>query len=169
MLNGMGASRPSALGAALLALVSCHGRAPDWPTLERRIRERFPSVSQLDLDTYEREHRERALLVDVRSDEEFAVSHIPGALHARTPAAIADALRGSGKSEVVLYCSVGWRSSDMAERLGGSLDVPVHNLAGSIFAWANSGRPVERDGAVVQEVHPYDDDWGRLLDERYRR
>lgn len=158
-----------ALAPALLLSLGCHRRPPDWPALEVEIRERFPTVSQLDLESYEREHAERALLVDVRSDEEFAVSHIPGAVHAQTPETVAAALRGSQKSELVLYCSVGWRSSDMAERVADLVDVPVHNLEGSIFAWANSGRPVVRDGEVVREVHPFDDDWGRLLDERYWR
>ena len=160
---------PTALASVLLLALGCHGPPQDWPKLAREIRERFPGVSQLDLETYEREHAERALLVDVRSDEEFAVSHIAGAVHAQTPEAVAAALRASHKSELVLYCSVGWRSSDMAERVSGLVDVPVHNLEGSIFAWANSGRPVVRDGAVVQEVHPYDENWGRLLDRRYWR
>jgi rhodanese-related sulfurtransferase len=157
------------LAPALLVALGCQRHAPDWPALELEIRERFPTVSQLDLDTYEREHAERALLVDVRSDAEFAVSHIAGAVHAQTPEAVAAALQASEKSELVLYCSVGWRSSAMAERVAGLVDVPVHNLEGSIFAWANSGRPVVRDGEVVREVHPFDEEWGRLLDERYRR
>lgn len=154
---------------ALLVLAGCQGRPHDWDALERRIRERFPGVSQLDLATYEREHAARALLVDVRTDAEWDVSAIPGAVHATTPAAIAAALARSGQGEVVLYCSVGWRSARLADRLGGSLGVPVYNLAGSIFAWANSGRPVVKDGAGVERVHPYDDDWAPLLDERFRR
>jgi hypothetical protein len=40
----------------------------------------------------------------------------------------------------------------------------VRNLDGSIFAWANEGRPLERNGQPAQLVHPYDALWGKLLD-----
>ena len=41
----------------------------------------------------------------------------------------------------------------------------VFNLEGSLFKWANEGRPVYRGSERVQEVHPFDEDWGELLDE----
>ncbi len=44
----------------------------------------------------------------------------------------------------------------------------MQNLKGSIFQWANEGRPVVRDGEPVREVHPYDAVWGRLLDRDLR-
>ena len=44
----------------------------------------------------------------------------------------------------------------------------VRNLEGSIFEWANQGHPVERAGAPVNEVHPYDESWGTLLREDLR-
>ena len=50
------------------------------------------------------------------------------------------------------------------ERLAAEGFTQVHNLDGSLFQWANEGRPVYRDGRVVEEVHPYDDKWGVLLD-----
>ena len=40
----------------------------------------------------------------------------------------------------------------------------VRNLDGSIFQWANEGRPLVRGNQRVQDVHPYDENWGRLLD-----
>jgi hypothetical protein len=42
------------------------------------------------------------------------------------------------------------------------------NLEGSIFQWANECRPVYRDAAEVQQVHPYDGIWGKLLDKDLR-
>lgn len=154
------------VATGLLLLVGCQGRTPDWATLRQEIRTRFPAVSQISAAELEREHPD-ALLVDVRSPEEYAVSHLPGAVRATTPEEVRAALAGSGAHEVVLYCSVGWRSSELAQRIDGSLGVPVHDLEGSIFAWANAGRPLERDGRPAHEVHPFDATWGRLLDERY--
>ena len=49
---------------------------------------------------------------------------------------------------------------DLTERGYGA----VRNLEGSIFEWANAGHPVYREGREVSEVHPYDEEWGRLLD-----
>jgi hypothetical protein len=40
----------------------------------------------------------------------------------------------------------------------------AQNLGGSLLQWAHEGRRVYRDGREVQEVHPYDDKWGVLLD-----
>ena len=59
---------------------------------------------------------------------------------------------------------MGWRSSELARELQRRGWTNVHDLEGSIFAWANEGRTVVRGGEPVREVHPFDEDWGRLLD-----
>lgn len=110
------------------------------------------------------------LLLDVRTPEEYAVSHLPGAVRV-DPKAAPEALtaevttrRGSdGGQRVVVYCSVGIRSARVADRLRRAGVGSVYNLDGSIFRWASEGRPVVRDGAPVRAVHPYNALWGRLL------
>ena len=57
----------------------------------------------------------------------------------------------------------GGPDSDAAARLREAGFAHVENLRGSIFEWANEGRPVVRDGREVEAVHPYDAVWGRLL------
>ena len=69
---------------------------------------------------------------------------------------------------IVTYCSVGYRSSAVAERLEEQGYTRVWNLEGSIFEWANQGLPVVRDGEEVSQVHPYNRRWGRLLDKQLR-
>lgn len=66
---------------------------------------------------------------------------------------------------IVVYCSVGYRSSRLARQLRTRGVKNVFNLEGSLFKWANEGRPVYRGSERVQEVHPFDEDWGELLDE----
>ena len=66
---------------------------------------------------------------------------------------------------IVVYCSIGYRSARLARELEQQGVEGVLNLEGSIFEWANSGHGVEREGEAVSEVHPYDEDWGRLLDQ----
>lgn len=103
-------------------------------------------------------------LLDARAPAEYAVSHLPGARHLPPDteefAALADLPR---ETPLVTYCSVGYRSAAMARRLRAAGFTHVENLEGSIFAWANEGRPVFRAGTEVHEVHPYDALWGRLL------
>ena len=80
------------------------------------------------------------------------------------------ALQGvSSNHRIVLYCSVGHRSSDLAQFLMKKGYTEIYNLEGSIFAWANEGRPVYRGKEQVQVVHPYDKTWGRLLKESLRK
>ena len=61
------------------------------------------------------------------------------------------------------YCSVGYRSGEMAVRLRAAGYIHVQNLDGSIFQWANEHRPLVHDGERVTRVHPYNSVWGRLL------
>lgn len=146
-------------------------RSPGWARVKRLIRLQFPDVSRVTtgqlaawLDDPE---RLPPLLLDVRTTQEFAVSHLPGAIPV-PPDAGADDLHESVSKDrpIVVYCSVGYRSSVMARRLLEAGFEDVANLEGSIFEWANEGRPVVRDGELVEEVHPYDDRWGRLLARR---
>ena len=106
------------------------------------------------------------VLLDIRKAEEYAVSHLPGArlmLPDADPAVVlADLEKGR---ELVVYCSVGIRSARMARKLEQAGFTNVENLEGSIFKWANEGRPVYRGSIRVKVVHPFDEKWGRLLDE----
>lgn len=110
---------------------------------------------------------EKPLLLDARSPAEYAVSHLAGATRVDPDG---DALDPTGiprDTLIVVYCSVGYRSGAVVRRLDDAGFTNVYNLQGGIFEWANEGRPVERDGVVVHEVHPYSGVWGRMLDAKY--
>lgn len=111
----------------------------------------------------------RPALIDTRTKEEYAVSHLPGAVWAESPTEIRKALADVPSDRiVVLYCSVGVRSSKAAAELLRGSRGNVFNLRGSIFQWANEGRGVVREGKPVSVVHPYDRNWGVLLDPKLR-
>lgn len=117
-----------------------------------------PEVQWISGTSLETQLEERAdvMLIDVRTQEEYDASHLPGALRAgATP---------SPGQAVVVYCSLGVRSADYAERLQ-SEGVEVHNLDGGIFAWANAGRPIENTDGATRDVHPYNRFFGLFLDE----
>lgn len=164
------------LCAVLLALASplsgC-GQNLGWTALKQQIRAAYPDVSQLSTDSLSAwlasDAQPAPVLLDVRTEPEFAVSHLPEARRLDPEAkdfALLDTLPRD--TPLVTYCSVGYRSSDMAARLHAAGFTNVMNLEGSIFAWANEGRPVYRDGEAVQQVHPYDAVWGKLLDKSLR-
>jgi rhodanese-related sulfurtransferase len=132
------------------------------------VRHQFADVKQLataDLAAWlADDSRPRPQLLDVREPEEYAVSHLPGAIRV-SPDATADEVlaRIDPGRPVVAYCSVGYRSSQLVERLQAAGLTDVVNLEGSIFAWAREGRRLERNGQPVTTVHPYDTRFGRLL------
>ncbi|MEM6732471.1 MAG: rhodanese-like domain-containing protein [Myxococcota bacterium] len=101
------------------------------------------------------------VLLDVRTREEFDVSHLPGAIHFPPGAPIDEAVRSA--AELVVYCSVGVRSARELERLRAEGISSVRNLEGSIFDWAENDRPLVNSAGPTERVHPYDRLWGRLL------
>lgn len=116
------------------------------------------------------------VLLDAREAGEYAVSHIAGAIRVDPNAAPADvaALVGAQAdgAEIVVYCSVGWRSSVLADRAAEALyeagAFSVANLRGGVFAWHNEARPLmSAGGAPTEAVHPYDQRWGRLVERQH--
>ena len=106
----------------------------------------------------------RLRLLDIRSRDDYSRGHLPGAVWAETPSEITAVLRTvSDQQPVVLYCSVGVRSSKAAANLMRSGRAYVFNLQGSIFKWANEGRPLTADDHIAHVVHPYNERWGVLL------
>lgn len=137
------------------------------------IRLRFPDVPQTspgELATWLADgSRVQPQLLDVREPDEYVVSHLPGALQVDpdTPAGAVLA-RIDPSRPVVAYCSVGYRSSLLVQRLRAAGFTRAVNLEGSIFAWANDGHPLESNGQRVSVVHPYDSTFGRLLTAEHR-
>ena len=139
-----------------------------WDTVFAWIERDWPEVPQMS--TRELAERMRAnngvrpLLIDVRTRQGYEVSHLPGAVWAETPQQMASALREAlDRQAVVLYCSVGVRSSKAAATLVRSGRANVFNLRGSIFQWANEGRTLIANDHAVHVVHPYNERWGVLL------
>jgi len=159
------------LVAALGILLGCSGAGTeDLSEIKQTVRQRFPQVRQMQVAELVRlletgPPARRPLLIDTRAEAEFAVSHLPGAIRAEGSDVETVARTANGRP-IVLYCSVGYRSSKAAEALMEEGFEDVANLEGSIFEWANTGHPVVRGDREVREVHPYDQKWGKLLDKK---
>ncbi|MGB3211013.1 MAG: rhodanese-like domain-containing protein [Desulforhopalus sp.] len=153
----------------LLLLSGFFWSDPTWDQVNETIDHKYPSVKNIDVNDLQTSlaRGESFILVDVRETEEFAVSHLPSAINIITPAAI----KYPKDTAIVVYCSVGVRSAEFAEKLGDLGFSGVRNLRGSIFAWGNKGYPLMRGDTAVHAVHPYNEKWGKLLNpalHRYR-
>ena len=163
----------------LLGVVLCLAGLLSWPppaeagdgldSAKRLVRARFPDVPQLSVDELrtwlDDPDRPQPILLDVRTPEEYSVSHLAGARRAQTTADAIRLLEDAPKdTPVVAYCSVGYRSSALVRALRSEGYLDARNLEGSIFEWANRGHAVVRDGRPVREVHPYGWPWSRYLE-----
>ncbi len=111
--------------------------------------------------------QENAILLDARETDEFEVSHLPGALHIGYNNVSNETLKTivpNKDKNIVVYCSVGVRSEDMAERLKKLGYHNVRNLYGGIFKWFDSNYPVvDQKGDKTQRVHTYSKQWAPYL------
>lgn len=105
------------------------------------------------------------IFLDAREPREFAVSHIAGAIPVgydhfeieNIPVNLAKNQR------MVVYCSVGYRSEMVTEKLQKAGFTNVSNLYGGIFEWVNQGFPVVNEKGVTNDVHAYNRSWGIWL------
>ena len=159
------------LGLAFFVLlaVSCH--AIGWSIVDWKIAHDFPQVKRItpaELEAWLQDvKRPPPVLLDVRIAAEYEVSHLQKAQRVQ-PGSSASAIQIPKAQPIVTYCSVGYRSGAFAQTLERAGYTHVLNMEGSIFKWANEGRPVYCDGKAVEKVHPYNETWGRLLDKTHR-
>lgn len=141
-----------------------------WDSVDRKIEREFPEISMIStVELAERINSDaKPLIVDVRRPDEFAVSHLPAAINLETAANIA-AQTPDKTREIVVYCSVGYRSAGVADELQRLGYSHVRNLRHSVFAWANESRPLVNAAGGTQAVHPFNRIWGKLVKRELHR
>lgn len=103
-------------------------------------------------------------VLDAREKNEFDVSHLNNAIWVGYDDFNLSRVSNLNKQKpVLIYCSVGYRSEKIAEKLLAEGFEDVYNLYGGIFEWANAGKPVYRNKQEVDSVHAYDKVWGVWL------
>jgi rhodanese-related sulfurtransferase len=105
------------------------------------------------------------VLFDARQKEEYNVSHLPGAIYVGYDEFDSSKIKHIDKNKtIIVYCSVGYRSEKIGEKLKDLGFKNVYNLYGGIFDWKNNGYPVvDNCGKETEKVHPYNDKWGVWL------
>ena len=109
--------------------------------------------------------KDNVIFLDAREKEEFNVSHIEGAIHVGfNDFDIDDFAHSKLKNgTVIVYCSVGYRSGKISEKLR-KIGIKSYNLKGGLFGWHNKGRKVVNSSGVrTQKVHGYNKEWSQWV------
>ncbi len=149
-------------------LTACSSGQDGLDALHADIVSDYPTVAHVSADAAPL--APDTIFLDIRNPEEFAVSHIPGAVRVSINAEPADVLAQLGDvsgKRVVAYCSVGRRSSIFAQEMQDALLVEgaasVANLEGGVFGWHAQSLPLENEKGRTDVVHPYDEIWKRYV------
>ena len=106
----------------------------------------------------------KTILLDTRSKEEYKVSHLQGARLVGYDAFQVSQVRDLPKdAAIIVYCTVGYRSEKIGEKLKKAGYMNVYNLYGGIFEWVNKGFAVHDAKGPTTKVHAYSPAWGVWL------
>lgn len=149
-------------------------QASPLAAVEADVKKAFPNVAVMPtayLEAIEKSGQP-VVLLDARSDAEFAVSRIEGARRvdpSMSATQFKDAFGTDLKGrKVVVYCAVGGRSSTLASRIDRVAKEAgadgVYSLQGGIFRWHNEKRPLVGPAGATNEVHPFSANAARLIE-----
>lgn len=144
-----------------VTIVSCGQEKSFDEMIDNTIKKSIELVNVDDVDL------ENSILIDARQLEEFEVSHIQGARFVEYDDFKVKDVKDIDKSQkIIVYCSIGYRSEKIGEKLEKAGYKNVQNLYGGIFAWKNSGKDVvDMKGEKTDRVHTYNKKWGQWLEE----
>jgi rhodanese-related sulfurtransferase len=106
------------------------------------------------------------IFLDAREMEEYKISHIRNARYVGYNNLELSSIDNLPKATpIIVYCSVGYRSEKIAEKLIKKGYSQVYNLYGSIFEWANCNQPLyDIKESKTNTLHTYNKKWSRWVD-----
>jgi len=131
-------------------------------TVDSYLNFKVPTITVDILSTLKRPH----VILDARERVEYDVSHIPGALYLGYKKPQYNILDDIEKDElIIIYCSIGYRSEKLGQKLKKKGYNNVLNLYGSIFEWANQDYPLHNNlNQPVKHIHGYNKKWSQWVD-----
>lgn len=94
----------------------------------------------------------QAVLVDIREADEFARTHIPGALSQPLSAWERAHLAIDPAADVIFTCRSGMRTAGACDRLAARVSGDTFVLDGGLDAWARAGLPLATDARAPLEI-----------------
>lgn len=109
------------------------------------------------------------IFLDAREKEEYEVSHIKGAKWIGYNTFKNISIKGIPKDKsIVVYCTVGYRSEKITEKLKNMGYLNVSNLYGGIFEWVHQNKEVYNGTSRTEKIHTYNKDWSKWLEKGER-
>ena len=129
--------------------------------LKKMYRHTVPLISVEQLASKTDDH----VLLDTRAKSEYETSHIANARWVDYDTfSLKSVVNLPKDTPIVVYCSVGYRSERVGEKLLNEGFVNVQNLHGGIFEWVNQNHPVvDESGQATPKVHAFSKTWGIWL------
>ncbi len=125
------------------------------------------TVPYLSIKEMRAENFEDIVLLDAREPKEYNVSHIKNAHHIGYNKFDIKAFRKLNipkNKKIIVYCSLGIRSEDIASKIQAIGYTNVYNLFGGIFEWKNNNLPVvDTQNQLTDNVHTFSKSWGKWL------
>jgi len=109
-----------------------------------------PGATELSPDEFLKSLPANALVLDVRTAEEFASRHVPGAVNIshNELASRIEELGADTSKPVVVYCERGGRAGKAATVLLEAGFSDVRHLAGDMSEWRSKGRAMETSASL---------------------
>ena len=124
------------------------------------------SIPYISVEALKNEAAE-VVLLDSREEKEYQTSHIKGAIcvgYDYFNLNIVKQKLPNKDSKIVVYCSVGVRSENIAEKLKKAGYNNVYNLYGGIFEWKSNDNKVYNSGEKeTDSVHTFSKKWSKWL------
>lgn len=159
--------------ALFMANLPVRAQPSALPIIDAELRANYPLIESVSVGETERRlaSAKPPVILDVREENEFSVSHLNGAIRIAPDADLNDILQIIGYNlkgrDIIFYCSVGVRSTQLADRVRDGLKAKgaarISNLSEGIFGWHNANRPLVRGSKPTIYVHPYNAIWGQLI------
>ena len=131
--------------------------------LKKHNNESIPYISVQELAM----PKTNAILLDARELREYEVSHLRDALHVGyNEFNLTNTTKKLNNKDqmIVVYCSLGIRSEDIAEQLKKEGYTNVYNLFGGIFEWKNKDFKVyDNKNKLTENVHAFSKEWSQWL------
>ena len=150
---------------ALVFLVSTAQAQPDYDKKLSSIYRKTVKTIQPNEVVKSMVNNASVILLDIRTAAEFEVSHLPGARFLNYDSYTnVDLIAIPKDSKVIVYCSVGYRSERVGEKLIELGYKNVFNIYGGIFEWKNEGfEVVNKLNQRTDSVHTYNRNWSKWL------
>ena len=147
----------------LLFSMNCFSQQNLKQLLKKHNTESIPYISVSDLAK-----DQKAILLDAREPKEFAVSHLKNAICVGYDFFNLEntlkKLPENKNTKIVVYCSLGIRSEDIAEKLRNAGFSNIYNLYGGIFEWKNQNNTVvNKENKPTTKIHAFNKEWGKWL------